>query len=229
MDPLLWASILLGLGLLLVGLEFFVPSGGIIAVLAGLSIIAGIAIAFIQRGPQVGLMFLVIAIISIPVILISGFKVLPHTPIGKLMIPREVDSEEVLSDIATRRHLRDMIGWIGRSTSPMLPSGSIEVEGQSFDAVSQGMSIEPNTPIKIVDVQGTRIIVRPCRAEEILTQPNLQSVRESLATTPAQTMTESTDPKRTDDLFSQSLEALGLEDWKSPDRTNDEPRSDRAT
>jgi membrane-bound ClpP family serine protease len=228
MDPLLWASILLGLGLLLVGLEFFVPSGGIIAVLAGLSIIAGIAIAFIQRGPQVGLMFLVIAIVSIPVILIGGFKVLPHTTIGKLMIPSEVDSEEVLSDIATRRHLRDMIGWIGRSTSPMLPSGSIEIEGQSFDAVSQGMSIEPNTPIKVVDVQGTRIIVRPCRAEELTAQPSLQSMRESLATTPAPTKTATSDPQRADDLFSQPLEALGLEDWKSPDKTSEEPRPDRS-
>ncbi len=98
-----------GIWFALGGTRILRPSGGIIAVLAGMSIIAGIAIAFIQRGPQVGLMFLVIAIVSVPAILIGGFKVLPHTPIGKLMIPSEVDSEEVLSDIATRRHLRDMI------------------------------------------------------------------------------------------------------------------------
>ncbi len=111
----------------------------------------------------------------------------------------------------------------------MLPSGSIEIEGQSFDAVSQGMSIEANTPIKVVDVQGTRIIVRPCRAEELAAQPNLQAVRESLATTTELPKTATNDPQRADDLFSQPLEALGLEDWNSPDKTNGEPRSDRAT
>jgi hypothetical protein len=108
--------------------------------------------------------------------------------------------------------MREMIGWIGRSTSPMLPSGSIEVEGQTLDAVSQGMAIDANTPVKIIDVQGTRIIVRPCREEELLAQSAvyLPAGEESTADVPSE---QKLTPN---EAFSRTLEELGLENWDEP-------------
>ncbi|MGC4004118.1 MAG: NfeD family protein [Pirellulales bacterium] len=207
MDPLFWAGLLLFIGLLLVGIEFFIPSSGVLGVLAALSICSGIGLAFYERGPAMGFLFIGIAVVSVPAILVGGFKILPHTPIGKILISAAPTSEDVLSDVATRRQLRDCIGWIGRATSVMLPSGSIEVEGHQFDAVSQGMPIEAGTPVKIVDVQGTRIIVRPCGEDEISLVPRRNA--------PAVVKTAVPDANA-DELLSQPLESLGIENWEGP-------------
>lgn len=212
MDPIYWAVILLAVGLLLVLVEFLIPSGGILGVLAALSILSGIVMAFNERGPLIGMLFIGITVLSIPVLFIAGFKILPHTPIGRQLISESPTGDEVISDMATRRNMREMIGWIGRSTSPMLPSGSIEVEGQVLDAVSQGMAIDNNTPVKIIDVQGTRIIVRPCREEELLAHTTRYQIPDSLeqASEPAEK-----EPS-VNEAFSQTLEELGLEHWDEP-------------
>jgi len=212
MDPIYWAVILLAVGLLLVLLEFLIPSSGILGVMAALAILSAIVMAFNERGPVIGMLFIGITVLSIPVLLIAGFKILPHTPIGRQLISESPSSDEVISEVATRRNMREMIGWIGRSTSPMLPSGSIEVEGQVLDAVSQGMAIDENTPIKIIDVQGTRIIVRPCREEELLAQ---NAMYQSPIASPA--ADDSGENKLTpNEAFSQTLEELGLENWDEP-------------
>ena len=46
MDALLWSILLLLLGLALIALEVFVPSGGVLGVLAALALIASIVVAF---------------------------------------------------------------------------------------------------------------------------------------------------------------------------------------
>jgi len=214
MDPIYWAVILLVVGLLLVLLEFLIPSSGILGVLAAISICSGIIMAFNERGALVGMVFVAITVVSIPILFVAGFKILPHTPIGRQLISETPSSDEVISDMATRRNMREMIGWIGRSTSPMLPSGSIEVEGQTLDAVSQGMAIDANKPVKIIDVQGTRIIVRQCREEELTAAAYRQPLPASIeADAPVEEPQVKLSP---DDAFSQTLEQLGLENWDEP-------------
>src|SRR6188768_858853 len=106
MDPLTWAIIFLILGILLVGIEFFIPSGGIIAVTATICIITAIVMAYYNRGFATGTLFLIIATVSVPIMLTLGLKILPHTPFGRELIGRAPTSDEVLSDISTYRNQR---------------------------------------------------------------------------------------------------------------------------
>lgn len=50
MDPLAWSVLLLLLGLTLVVLEVFVPSGGILGLLSIGALISSITLAFYHRG-----------------------------------------------------------------------------------------------------------------------------------------------------------------------------------
>ena len=59
MDPLIWAAILLALGIALAVIELFVPSGGLLGLLALVALAGGIGLAF-HRGPWTGLTFLAI-------------------------------------------------------------------------------------------------------------------------------------------------------------------------
>src|SRR5689334_11983223 len=60
MNPLVWSVVLLLLGLALLALEVFLPSGGILGFLSISSLIAAVVLAF-HRGAQTGFIFLLVA------------------------------------------------------------------------------------------------------------------------------------------------------------------------
>jgi hypothetical protein len=43
----------------------------------------------------------------------------------------------------------------------MLPSGSVIIDGKTYDAVSEGVAIEAGQPIMVVSVSTQRLVVRP--------------------------------------------------------------------
>lgn len=191
MSPFFWAVLLLMLGLGLVMLETFVPSGGILGFLSFTAILASIIVAFQESGPKVGAAFLVVACVAVPIVLSVAFRYLPQTPMGRRLLPSIPTTEEVMPDSAERRRLRELVGHVGRAKSMMLPSGAVLIEGQTIDAVSEGQPIEPNQPVRVIEVRGNLVVVRP--------------VQEGQATkTP------------TDDLLSRPIETLGIDPLEDP-------------
>jgi hypothetical protein len=74
--------------------------------------------------------------------------------------------------------------------SVMMPSGAVLVEGQTIDALSEGIGIEAGQRVKVIEVRGTRVLVRP--TDE--TEP----------------------PPASDDVLSQPIESLGLDSLEDP-------------
>ena len=77
--------LLLGLGLAFVVAEVLFPSFGVLSVLATLSIVAAVAMAF-KESTQTGIQFLVAVVILVPSMIMLGLKVFPRSPIGKKMV-----------------------------------------------------------------------------------------------------------------------------------------------
>lgn len=190
MDPLIWAILLLFLGLALVCIEVFVPSGGILGFLAIAALMAGIALAFYHRGAQTGFLFLVVTAVAVPAALILAFRYWPKTPMGRRLLLDVPRGEEVLPDSPRRQQLRQLVGKTGVAKSVMMPSGAVVVEGHTFDALSEGMSIDPGQPIKVIEVRGNRVLVRP--------------------------IDEAEEPRASDDVLSQPIESLGLDSLEDP-------------
>jgi membrane-bound serine protease (ClpP class) len=191
MDPLFWSIILLVVGLFLLLLEIFVPSGGILGFLSVSSVLAAIITAFYNRGVEVGLIFVVITAFAVPAILVAAFRFWPHTPMGRRVLLNIPTEEEVLPDTPQRRTLRKLVGKVGVAKSMMLPSGAIAVEGLIVDAVSEGVAIEPGQHVRVIQVHGNRVVVSP--------------------TDEAPTGVEASkrDPN---DILNQPIESLGLDD-----------------
>ncbi len=84
-----------------------------------------------------------------------------------------------------------MVGKVGTADTVMLPSGIITIEGLSVDAVSEGPPIEPGTRIRVIDVHGNRVLVRPTTPDE------LETIAQS-------------------DVLSQPIESLGLDPFDDP-------------
>lgn len=160
MDLLGWAVILLLIGLALAMLEVFVPSGGMLGFLSVTAIIAALFLAF-RYSPWSGLGFLGLALFVVPAGLVVALQIWPKTPMGKRILLPLPTSEEVLPHDQHLLELKRLVGRIGRAKTLMLPSGAIDVDGKTFDALSEGMAIEAGQWVKVVEVRGSRVVVRP--------------------------------------------------------------------
>jgi membrane-bound serine protease (ClpP class) len=192
MDHLFWSAILLLVGLLLVVGEVFVPSGGLLGFLAVAAVLASVTMAFFSSGVQTGLLFLTVAVVAVPVTLSLAFRWWPKTPMGKRLLLEPRRGDEVLPDSPQRRRLRDLVGKVGKANTVMLPSGGVTIGGHSIDAVSEGMAIDAGQRVRVVDVRGNRVVVRPVVDDE-------------------------SDARTTGDILSQPIESLGIDPFDDRD------------
>ena len=59
------------------------------------------------------------------------------------------------------RDLRSLTGKEGITLTPLRPAGSAEIEGERQDVISQGIFIPAGTKIKVIRVEGGRVLVHP--------------------------------------------------------------------
>lgn len=160
LDPLAWAALLMLLGVSLAVVEIFVPSGGVIGFLSIVSVLSAIGLAF-YRGPWYGLSFLGAAVLALPAVLVAALHYWPDTAMGRRILLDVPTRDEVLPEDEQRRLLKSLVGRVGQSKSLMLPSGAILIDGHHIDAVSEGMAIEKGQWVQVIEVRGTRVVVRP--------------------------------------------------------------------
>lgn len=159
LDALFWPVILLLIGLGFVLLEVFVPSGGVITILAILALVASIVVAFINN-TAAGIIMMCTTMIIVPAVVAALVRWWPYTPIGRMMVLHLPESEdEVLPDTAEHRRLKDLVGQRGTAKTKLLPSGAVVIDNEVFDAISDGVAIEPGQPIRVTAVRTNRIVV----------------------------------------------------------------------
>jgi membrane-bound ClpP family serine protease len=157
MNTLLWVVTLLLLGLGVMVLEVFVPSGGIL----GFVSIAAVATAFLEQGATAGMAALAVVVLAVPAVLSMAFRWFPETPLGRRVLPPAPEAADVLPDLERRRHVRELVGHSGRTVSELLPWGRVEIDGEAVEAMSEGGPIDAGAAIEAVGVQGTALVVRP--------------------------------------------------------------------
>ena len=159
MNNLIWSILLLLTALTLVVLELFVPSGGVLAILAVLALLGCIIFAFMQ-GMTFGAVMLVVIVVGLPFFIWYMLKIWQSTPIGKRMLLDPAEDPALAPNEEAERH-KALFGKTGTVKSLMMPGGIVEIEGRSYDAVSEGQPIDPGTPIEVVHVDGINLTVRP--------------------------------------------------------------------
>ena len=156
-----FAVLLLLLGLVFLVLEFFIPSGGGLAVLCALSLLGAIIVGF-MAGPWTGATILLVEAAVVPAMLAAAVKWWPETWVGRMiLIPRPKSPDEVLPETENYRGLGELVGRRGSARGMMLPSGIVVIEGKSYDAVSEGVPIEAGQTVVVVGVSTQRLVVRP--------------------------------------------------------------------
>lgn len=91
-------------------------------------------------------------------------KYLGYIPIFSQLMLAPPDEQEFTDELKSKKpgrveHPDISIGDWGRSESLLRPAGRAIFNGRSFDVVSDGEFIEPGRQVKVLDIQGNRILV----------------------------------------------------------------------
>lgn len=155
---LFWPVACLLAGLLLLIVEVFVPSGGLIGFLSLGFLGMSLWMAF-ARSSTTGVSFLVCLVILLPVTLAFAVKLWPSTPFGKRLILKPPELAELEPESSGRR-LEHLIGQFGRTLTPLRPSGVVDFEGRRLDGLSEEGLIPSGTLVRAVAVRGNQVVVR---------------------------------------------------------------------
>lgn len=185
---LLWPLLLLLLAIAFIALEMFIPSGGALGLLAVLSAIAAVVVAFFTGGSVWGTTWLAVVTAVLPISALIAIRVWPLTPLGRRMTYRPPLADK----FDNQQRSQSLVGLKGRAQTVMLPAGRILIEGQMLDAVSNGTPIEAGDVVEVIQIEGNHIVVRP--ADQI--PANKKESQE--------------------DILSQPIETLGLDELENP-------------
>lgn len=139
-------------GVILLVLETVLP--GLIAGAIGLlCIIAAVIRSYIVFGPQTGTAVLFGTLVGLMIGTMLWLKFFPGSPMG-----RAFASRSTVGEIRTERP--ELLNQTGVALTPLRPSGTAVINGRRVDVVTEGGMIDRNTPVKVVAIEGMRVVVR---------------------------------------------------------------------
>ncbi|MBZ5201294.1 hypothetical protein HU147_08715 [Planomicrobium chinense] len=154
------ALVVIGLGLLFT--EFLIP-GGILGILGITSILVSVFLAGGSlMSTAISIFIALIAATAGMVIIVKFFGKRPQL-FKRLIL---TDATDTKSGYVSAVNRPELIGQIAVTATALRPSGTIVLGDERIDAVSEGRFIDPKKQVKIIKVEGSRIVVRELEKQE---------------------------------------------------------------
>lgn len=146
------------LAIVLIGIELFVvPGFGVSGILGILALVAGIVL--VSNTWFEGAAYSLGALVVIGLLIFISYK-LPAT--RKFWKKLSLDTRQTNAGgyVAPKPSYESYVGRKGIAISHLRPAGTGDFAGERLDVVTEGGYISAQTPIVIIEVEGTRIVVR---------------------------------------------------------------------
>lgn len=150
-------TLLLIVGLAFVVAEAFFPSMGVLSILAAVSLVSAVFLAF-QEGQLFGFIALVIAVVGAPTAFYFAFKALPKTSFGRNFLLAGPNPEETVGSAAAPG-LEALVGKAGETVTPLRPAGIARIDGRRVDVISRGEMLEAGVEVVVVKADSNRVVV----------------------------------------------------------------------
>lgn len=163
---LLWGFGLVLLAGFLLFIELFIPSGGVIGMVAGVVAIAGV-VFFWRESTTWGLSATLGVLILGPCAVGFMLKVYPETYIGRKLIlgGSKTEEEALVASAQSRAEELDerlaLVGQTGETINELRPVGEVRIEGQRYEALAETGVIDPGVEVVVVSIVDNQIKVRP--------------------------------------------------------------------
>jgi membrane-bound serine protease (ClpP class) len=140
-------------GMLLLFAEVAIIPGFGVAGLSSIAMIAGgAAFAWSRFGVTWGVGSLLLSTAAAIAIL----KIVPNTKYGKSLVLSTKLNKSAVDDKAN-----ELVGKEGSTITQLRPAGAVEIEGRRLDVVTDGVFVEAGQLVRVVSVEGARIVVAP--------------------------------------------------------------------
>lgn len=144
---------LLVAGAILLLLETILP--GLIAGIIGfICLVAAVAIGYLRFDLATGNTVLAITICGLIVGTIFYLKYFPTSRVAQVFV-----SKSAVGDIGTENPA--LLNLTGETLTALRPSGKALIAGERCDVISEGGFIEAGKLVKVISVEGLRVVVRP--------------------------------------------------------------------
>lgn len=153
----MWITLIIFLfvaAFMLVLAEFVVP-GAVLGILGGILFVASCVVAYIKT--DYGLWITVAEIGGMIVCVLTGMYLIGNTRFGNIMVLD--DQQDASKGWVAPSEDPNLVGSIGAVYSALRPAGAIVVNGRRIDAVSDGTFIEKGESIRVIEVEGNRVVV----------------------------------------------------------------------
>lgn len=169
-----WLEVLLFVsGIIFIAMEIFViPGFGIFGLGGAAMVLASLVLASqtfviphneyeLRQLPR-SLFTVVGAIAGVLTSLVVLRKYLEKAPMFRrlMLSPPEGAAAVALQQREAVVQYEHLVGKQGRSTTPLSPAGKAEFDGELYDVVSDGLAVDKNALVVVVEVAGNRVVVR---------------------------------------------------------------------
>lgn len=175
----IWAVVCLAIAAALFIVEIFIPSGGLIGILASAALVAGVVLLF-MFDTTVGLVGAIVVLCCIPVFVILALRIWPNTPVARFLTlstsqhatvqqpvthddaesPESAGSHKDPSALASAANAPVQVGDTGKALTELRPVGVCIFAGKRCDCLAAGPMIAAGAPVKVVEIDGMQIKVR---------------------------------------------------------------------
>lgn len=184
----LFTFVLVTLGVAILVAEVFIPSAGLLSVMA-LCAFAGSGFCAWNAWYETGQYlcwwaYLFGMFVVLPAGLGGGLYMLPRTKFGRAIFAAPQSLEEVTPFQEEEDRLCGLINQAGKAVTLFSPGGMVQIGRERIHAESEGMMIDPNTDVVVVGVKGNRLVVRPQSMQPELAETTRPSEPEPQETAP---------------------------------------------
>jgi membrane-bound ClpP family serine protease len=142
------------IGILVIIAEIFIPSLGVLTVIA-LSVLSySLYIVFTSISTTAGVVFAGLDIVLVPVTIFLGVKILAKSP---LALKKELSKQNGV--VSQKEQFEAYINMKGIAVTDLRPAGMAKINSQRIDVVTDGEYIDRDTHVVVTGVTGNRIVV----------------------------------------------------------------------
>ena len=156
-----WAALAFVLGLGLIVVEVFILPGFGVAGISGIILMFGGSFYVFKSAYQFETAILAFSsvIVLTAIGVIAAFYLFPKTRAWKHFALATEMSSDIGYHSAGDEDFQSYIGQTGTAITPLRPAGAIRLAGKRVDVLTAGDFIPSETPVKVIEVEGSKIFV----------------------------------------------------------------------
>lgn len=153
---MIWAmetvATLIVVGAVLLLLETVLP-GMVAGVVGMLCLAGGVVMGYTTYGPRIGNFILLGVAGGLTIAAILWVRFFPNSRLGQMFVTRQT-----VGNLGVDRP--ELLNQAGTALTNLRPSGMAQINGKRVDVVTEGGMIERGTVVRVVAVEGLRVVVR---------------------------------------------------------------------